>query len=688
MPAPFFAGLVGGVGQALDQTRAMNFTREQSQREWERKVFTELAQSSDPQVQAAAITGMLTPAPRSSGMQGFVGIPQPHPAIAQLTRLINTPVEHMGTGSVSNPPELGFKQDVPTGTLPAGASAAQSIVPPGEAPGPKTDLTENVVGSAPPTDLSLGQVTNMMGQKPPTSVQVEAHTMGPRDLGLRASQIAGATAEAQHAGQFSGTIRGIREAGLAGPTGQVDTDNPIVAHALGLPISGEIQTYNVNGTPVSVSYHRGTNSFTDLSGNPIVMPTSAVRMTTGSVSPKFQVLAAADGRPHLMRIDPTSMQPVQDLGPKPVRDQYVQYSDGTNVWSVSVPAAFERPGSIVEGAPGPGSHAYDQRNDLSVGGAQLGTVPPTSGMTSSSGMAPSPANSVPPRSPTPSGGSVEPPAPPITIQPNGQVLISRGAQPGSWTVTKGTTVDASGSVHEVPVLSNPKLPGTFLDPRTKQPMGTDFVPGGLAAGASTLLQTTAQSISLMDAAMAKYEELGLVKRMPDGTVTGDDDPQTTINLSHQYFFGRGGRTQLDQMFGNIMQTEKLINVVSVTPYLHGSRALAWMTSIQGHLPVIPTSSKESWVLNITGTPGTGKYDPRGAVEPVVDSPLNAYLKLQGAKANALKMREAVLDEQGRLQLSKTVIGTGPPGGGGATGYQHDAKGNIYKDGQLVSPAVQ
>lgn len=87
--APFVGGVVGGFNQGSEAIRQRNFEEDQRQKDRDSKVFDALANSDDPDIRAAAVTGLLTGNHPARGMDKFFNKAQDHPAYEQIRDLVS-----------------------------------------------------------------------------------------------------------------------------------------------------------------------------------------------------------------------------------------------------------------------------------------------------------------------------------------------------------------------------------------------------------------------------------------------------------------------------------------------------------------------------------------------------------------------------------------------------------------------
>ena len=131
---PFFGNLIGGFSSALQKNREEEAERGRQQQDMELKIFTELAQSPDPEIQAAAITGLLgvaSPKKPGKGLKGFLGEVGQNPALEQIRQLVGTPVTTSREVTKTAPPT--YSPVPPTTAAMVGGS---SVEPGGTGPLP------------------------------------------------------------------------------------------------------------------------------------------------------------------------------------------------------------------------------------------------------------------------------------------------------------------------------------------------------------------------------------------------------------------------------------------------------------------------------------------------------------------------------------------------------------------------
>lgn len=87
-PSQFVGGLVGGFRSESDSMRQSNEAEAARQQQRDDKVFDALANSDDPDIRAAAVTGLITGNHPARALDKFFGKTQEHPAFEQIKGLV------------------------------------------------------------------------------------------------------------------------------------------------------------------------------------------------------------------------------------------------------------------------------------------------------------------------------------------------------------------------------------------------------------------------------------------------------------------------------------------------------------------------------------------------------------------------------------------------------------------------
>ncbi len=175
MLGQFFQALLGGISQGSRAERGRLTDQANTQAELENRLLLELAKSPDPEVQALALTGLLTGNQTKakgkkgvSGLGGFLTEVQENPILPALQSLLQTPAEEAQPGQpdvegflgssgvttpISSPNAPGAAAQAPRGTVEQvpGQSPVQQL-PPFQPVGPTTATT---AGGA--TSITPGQ---------------------------------------------------------------------------------------------------------------------------------------------------------------------------------------------------------------------------------------------------------------------------------------------------------------------------------------------------------------------------------------------------------------------------------------------------------------------------------------------------------------------------------------------------
>jgi len=256
----FFQALLGGFSEASRGERARQDASAARTAELESKILLELAQSPDKDIQALALTGLLSGSQTqakgkkgASGLGGFITEIQGNPTLPALAALLQTPAEEavpaqpdvegfLGSSGATVPLEPQTAAQAPRGTVEGvpGQSPVPQL-PPFQALAPTTPNPTPVGEPIPrPTQLP---VPGPGGPVP----QTEARPEVPRQV-FPGPEQAGELAAAER----GGIITGVLEALNIDPESLTDEENKALARgALGAP-QGASQAMNVifeDGTP-------------------------------------------------------------------------------------------------------------------------------------------------------------------------------------------------------------------------------------------------------------------------------------------------------------------------------------------------------------------------------------------------------------------------------------------------------
>ena len=115
-----------------------------------------------------------------------------------------------------------------------------------------------------------------------------------------------------------------------------------------------------------------------------------------------------------------------------------------------------------------------------------------------------------------------------------------------------------------------------------------------------------------------------------------------------------------------------------------SRAIRYYVDRRQHVPRLP-SGRQIDAASLVGSKATSHISQWvHGDEGGFDSPMLMYQKLLGAQANNKLFIDAT--RGGAMETKPPVPAVSHPSTVTPSGYQHDAAGNIYKDGVLVAPA--
>lgn len=277
-PTDWISGLLSGFTTRKAEIEAQNLAESARARDQEARLYQTLINSPDPEIQAAAVTGLLEsarPGRRKGGFAGWLGQMEANPAYAQVQRLLATPVEAQET---TYAPTIG----TPQATIPQVPSGSLSL--------PETSPTE--IGAPPPTPVVPGQYpgTPFVERAAPPLQATTRTVRKPR----RAYPTTYDLASQQAAGQYGGRIEGI----LTALKNQGVDVTPELAQQIALELSG----YSSGGV--------GSSPFQSVQGELI--------NADGSTTPAFGVFDRATGG----YVDPITHQPLTNFRPKPTGAGY------------------------------------------------------------------------------------------------------------------------------------------------------------------------------------------------------------------------------------------------------------------------------------------------------------------------------------------------------------------------------
>jgi hypothetical protein len=231
---PFLAGILSGFRQASDEAATRKIAEDQANREREGKIFEALVNSTDPEIQQLAVTGMLDSAsPRGArtGMRRWLGEVQTSPTLAMIQRVMRTPPQ-----------------------APSGASAAQ-----GE------------MGATEPGAPAI----NTGAVQPPVRRVFDPEEAARQQTAGQISGRVGAFSRVYATAPDAGTRAMIR--GMAGAPERATASQPVMLHL-------------ADGSSVAGSYNpyadEGTNPYTDTTGRPVSGVVRVEKIGTGAMGPR------------------------------------------------------------------------------------------------------------------------------------------------------------------------------------------------------------------------------------------------------------------------------------------------------------------------------------------------------------------------------------------------------------------
>lgn len=231
---PFLAGILSGFRGAADDAATRKIAEDQANREREGKIFEALVNSTDPEIQQLAVTGMLDSAsPRGArtGMRRWLGEVQTSPTLAMIQRVMRTPPQ-----------------------APSGASAAQGTVGATEPGAPA---------------INTGAV------QPPVRRVFDPEEAARQQTAGQISGRVGAFSRAYATAPDAGTRAMIR--GMAGAPERATASQPVMLHlADGSSVAGSYNPYA----------EEGTNPYTDTTGRPVSGVVRVEKIGTGAMGPR------------------------------------------------------------------------------------------------------------------------------------------------------------------------------------------------------------------------------------------------------------------------------------------------------------------------------------------------------------------------------------------------------------------
>ncbi len=620
MAVPFFTGLVQGLNESRDQSRAYNFQREEQQRQREQSIFTTLAQSPDADIRASAITGLLMPPPKS---KGFFQVPEPHPMIKQLVDLMHTPVATPGTHQEQAPPSqpvesqyLPGQQAQPGGPPPAspapsGASASQPVVGSGQPVGPQNPQ----LAMAPPQPTQ-GPLT------PGPTFQAGTTTMQPRNVLMSPMEqqihMAGATAGITKKAELDAKLEKLKEIYPVGSQEYADAVRQVVAGAprapsyMGKPRGQDLPvgTKDYYGRPVdAASYYRREL----INGHEQYVPDAPPTALTPK--PARATIAGPDGKPIEAEIYPPDAEhpngrvvPITGAS-KPVQDKLVPTTDAQgNTGVMRVAPTFSKPGGsagAAVGTPPTASAAPTSRNGTPRLGDRVGNPPGTLG---------------------------------------GPAVIQTGHKPSPTHEVDGFMIDHENEPRAVKALFDP-LARKYYDPSNPTQEFKDFIPGKVDPVVVKTMAQTQSTINLIDSALAALKPF-----KDDNTLAG------TMKYSAPYRRGTAGADPVTLAAAQLSDLAGLQSQASAALTAGGSRALRIYTDRRQHVPRLP-SSREVQAYEHLPLSAQNVADLSQVLGGEgFDSPATSYQKLLGAKANL---------QNSNTEMHKSVAGLARREGGSA-----------------------
>jgi hypothetical protein len=177
----------------------------------EARIYEALINSPDPEIKAAAITGLLASSQspkKKRGFAGWMGEMESNPAYAQIQSIINTPVQSEEPATFS----LGSRQSIGISDLPPGGPGGS-----GSLALPETSPTE--IGSPPPTPTSpvaaLTPAGSQTSRYSPPAVTSTRTVSKPRQIFRSPEEQTLLTHKASAQGNVEGEVAGLVASGMS-----------------------------------------------------------------------------------------------------------------------------------------------------------------------------------------------------------------------------------------------------------------------------------------------------------------------------------------------------------------------------------------------------------------------------------------------------------------------------------------
>lgn len=188
----YLSGIVSGFQQRKQELEDKRLEEQRSNNAREGKIYEALLQSSDPEIQSMALTGLLDTAnpKRKTGLSGWMGELQKNPALEGIKRLIQTPVTTTKKVQTEPPSTQGYMPSASPTSAGTPGSLAQSTNTPTQGGAPPTPVQPLPSRSPLPMNEqapAFTAETGVVGQAPGAPDAPPAG-QGPQDLGSQLQQ--------------------------------------------------------------------------------------------------------------------------------------------------------------------------------------------------------------------------------------------------------------------------------------------------------------------------------------------------------------------------------------------------------------------------------------------------------------------------------------------------------------------
>ena len=257
----YWAGLAGGFGSAREADLKQQSDQEQQNRQNETAIFTHLLGSSDPQIQTAALLGLVDSAnpKRKNGIAGWFGQMQANPNFEKIKQLISTPETVSQT--VQGPQAT---TGIPSAVQLPGATS----ITPQVTGGPPATPSGAPSAAQAPTALTQGGPPPALGWKPsapqPINTSATFTSQRPRQVFRPQEEQDLLNAKSKSAGEVEGLVSGLVTSGVPEAQARETVRQEMLRRAAGSTATYQsVPGQRPDGTPAFADYDRTLGTYVD-----------------------------------------------------------------------------------------------------------------------------------------------------------------------------------------------------------------------------------------------------------------------------------------------------------------------------------------------------------------------------------------------------------------------------------------